>query len=217
MPKRSVRELHGSRRTSAVLSIPCGASPPLLFLFLLSPGKRDMARRSGSPMSLATHSRSSSIGPPSPRRQKRASSPTSSYASGSPQFAGRDSLRSDSSQSGSLSTHDAPHPDLESPIIPIALRGENAPKLSIETSSTVNDEVHQAFNFIKHFCKRRGETAEVWVGKVRSELMAADGQHIDFHDTLTMLHRVLERLQKGEFLVSRAHIGFSNLKTDERI
>lgn len=111
------------------------------------------------------------------------------------------STSSSSSYDSQVSSHaSAPESDDEvEEIVPIALRHGVT---DLQFLSVVSrDSGHSLFGVISRFCTRRGERIEQWEHGIESRIRSTARLDLEgSHDTLL---RVLDRLERGEFLVSQ--------------
>ena len=95
----------------------------------------------------------------------------------------------------------SPLPIPQHEIIPIALRLPQASALPPPT--TLHQEVSNTLELIQLFCTSRGEKVDGWIATVKHYLGETAGPPLDLDSTLDVLKRILSRVERGEFLVSR--------------
>lgn len=112
------------------------------------------------------------------------------------------------SESGSSSDMDLDDGNSEEEVVPIALRGNLQKPGPLEDDET---RVKWVLDLIQRFCTRRGEEVEAWALAVKRLLDR--GPAIDWASTLKQAERVLDRLEKGEFLVRARRSPFHRKKS----
>ncbi|GAA5831117.1 hypothetical protein JCM3766R1_006243 [Sporobolomyces carnicolor] len=136
-------------------------------------------------------------GSPSAQHRPRSASPSPPIDTAIEHADDMPDSHSSFSESGSSSDMDSDDGNSEEEVVPIALRGNLQKPGPLEDDET---RVKWVLDLIQRFCTRRGEEVEAWALAVKRLLDR--GPAIDWASTLKQAERVLDRLEKGEFLES---------------